>query len=143
MIPKIALLSLCLCTLTGCYGRAPLNLSVETACPSSPNCVSTLTTQANKQVIPYTLIDDKTGWNKLIETIQSLPRTHIVKSDANNLHAEFTSKIFRFTDDVVMRKTGGTIDIRSSSRIGYSDLGANHTRIEYLRNKLKELNIIK
>ena len=40
---------------------------------------------------------------------------------------------FGFKDDVVVRIANGEIDIRSVSRVGVSDLGANSTRIATLR----------
>lgn len=54
--------------------------------------------------------------------------------DAGRIEATATSFFFGFTDDIVIRispgQTGGSvIDIRSSSRVGVSDLGANAKRI--------------
>lgn len=58
------------------------------------------------------------------------------------LEATFTSRSFRFIDDVVVRlranpETGGTtVDLRSTSRVGQSDLGANAARIRAFAEKL-------
>jgi uncharacterized protein (DUF1499 family) len=59
----------------------------------------------------------------------------IVRSDpaAGSLEATATSKVFLFVDDVSVRlrpEEGGTkIDVRSRSRVGKSDMGANAARI--------------
>lgn len=67
----------------------------------------------------------------------------IVAADraTGRLEATATSRWFGFKDDVVVRlralETGGTqIDIRSKSRVGRSDLGANAARIRQLRTHL-------
>lgn len=53
--------------------------------------------------------------------------------DGSHLEATATSTLFRFVDDVVVRieaeKSGVIIDIRSRSRVGKNDLGANAARI--------------
>jgi len=57
------------------------------------------------------------------------------------IEAEATSRIFRFVDDVVIRlhtPNGGCIhvDVRSTSRVGQSDLGANAARIAEFLERL-------
>ena len=46
----------------------------------------------------------------------------------------------RFTDDLefLLDRERGVIDVRSASRVGYSDLGANRKRVEALRGVLIE-----
>lgn len=59
----------------------------------------------------------------------------IVSADsaAGQLEATATTPLFRFTDDVVIRvrahPNGARIDVRSVSRVGRGDLGANARRI--------------
>jgi len=54
-----------------------------------------------------------------------------------------TSQWFGFHDDIVVRirpaGSGSRIDIRSKSRVGRSDLGANAHRIRTFTSKLKAL----
>jgi len=53
----------------------------------------------------------------------------------NFLHVEFTSKIFRFVDDVEFYfNAPGIIHFRSASRIGHSDMGVNRHRMEEIRH---------
>ena len=51
------------------------------------------------------------------------------------LSAVFETSIFRFKDDLesVLETDTNTIHIRSASRLGYWDIGANSRRIERLR----------
>lgn len=56
----------------------------------------------------------------------------------NRIEATATTLLLRFKDDVVIRITpaenGSRVDVRSVSRVGYSDLGANANRIrEFFR----------
>ncbi|MBP1699934.1 MAG: hypothetical protein H6Q41_5122 [Deltaproteobacteria bacterium] len=59
----------------------------------------------------------------------------IQKEQDGFLWATFTSRVFRFVDDVEFRmvSTAGMIYVRSGSRVGYSDLGVNRKRVEKLR----------
>lgn len=64
--------------------------------------------------------------------------------DGTAFEATSTSSIFRFVDDVAIRLSGGAVggteatvvDIRSKSRVGAGDLGANATRIRAFREVL-------
>jgi len=108
-------------------------------CPSSPNCVSSQAKDPAQQVdpIPYR-VSQAEALSVLINTIQHQPRTHIVTKTHNYLHAEFTSLIFRFVDDVecVIDESTKAIQIRSASRVGYWDFGVNRRRVENLRREL-------
>lgn len=57
------------------------------------------------------------------------------------IEAEATSRIFRFVDDIVIRirpdpQGGSTVDLRSNSRVGGGDLGANALRVRAFRDAL-------
>ncbi len=65
----------------------------------------------------------------------------IARDDASGrLEATDTTGVFRFVDDIVVRVrpdgAGSVVDVRSTSRVGQSDLGANAERIRALRDKL-------
>ena len=54
--------------------------------------------------------------------------------EAGYIHAEVTSAIMRYDDDVeFLFVTDQRIDVRSSSRIGYYDFGVNRERVDALR----------
>lgn len=64
-----------------------------------------------------------------------------VNEDQGVIEATDTSFWFGFTDDVIVRVTphnaGSRVDIRSVSRVGRSDIGANAARIERFINGFK------
>jgi uncharacterized protein (DUF1499 family) len=68
----------------------------------------------------------------------------VVSADNSDIHAECKSMIFRFVDDLTLHLTpsNSIIHIRSAARTGYSDLGVNRRRVENLRKKLQQNDII-
>lgn len=103
-------------------------------CPDSPNCVSSETNSTpHIQPIAYTASDEN-AWEHIQACIVKLGGK-IVKKDPSYISATFTSKIFRFVDDVELRmdKEQKIIHIRSGSRTGYSDFGVNKRRVEKIR----------
>jgi len=64
-----------------------------------------------------------------------------VDTEALTLEAYDTTRVFRFVDDIVVRVrpsgSGAAIDLRSNSRVGGGDLGANAARIIAFRERLK------
>jgi len=105
-------------------------------CPVSPNCVSSQAADAEHHVEPLRIAGDPSqAMDELRRIIESLPRTRIVAASDSALHAEFTSFVFRFIDDVDLQLDAGShvVQIRSASRTGYSDLGANRRRVETIR----------
>ncbi|MBW2407271.1 MAG: DUF1499 domain-containing protein [Deltaproteobacteria bacterium] len=140
---------LILTTLFGCSGnRTERNISASSGlldCPDKPNCVSSLAKNPKYRVEPFTLKNDpKTSWDRVQETVGSIPRTKIVSANNIDIHAECRSLIFRFVDDLNLHliPISHTIHIRSASRTGYSDLGVNRRRIENLRKTLRQKAII-
>jgi len=72
----------------------------------------------------------------LKKIITGMKRAVIVSETDTYLHIEFTSAIFRFVDDVEFfaDDTEKQIQVRSASRVGYSDFGVNRSRVEKIRN---------
>ncbi len=64
-----------------------------------------------------------------------------VDADAGRIEAMDVSRLFLFVDDIVVRvrpkENGAMVDVRSKSRDGKSDLGANAARIRQLRDALQ------
>jgi len=123
-----------------CSGSRPSNLGVTDGtlapCPDSPNCVSSQSKDTKHYIapIPYEgdLIEAR---GALIAVIEAMKRSRIVTHEATYIHAEFTSAVFRFVDDVEFSfdDAAKTIQVRSASRVGYSDFGVNRTRMETIR----------
>jgi len=105
-------------------------------CPGSPNCVSTQS--ADSQHAIDAIVYDGTpedAMRKLKAVIAVIPRMEIIAETESYLHAEATSLIFRFRDDVefVIDRQAKVIHFRSASRVGHSDLGTNRVRMEEIR----------
>lgn len=106
------------------------------ACPDRPNCVSSQATDAAHAVAPLRYATSpEIAMRQLRQVILAMPRTRIVTAADGYLHAEFTSAILRFVDDVEFQFDADNqlIHVRSASRVGYSDLGVNRKRVEAIR----------
>ena len=105
-------------------------------CPRSPNCVSSQTDQADKRVEPLRYDGDRqSAKSKLLRVLAGFPRTRVEADDDRYIHAVFTTWLMRFEDDVefYFAEDEPVINVRSASRVGYSDLGTNRRRVEALR----------
>lgn len=126
--------------LSSCAGAPPKHPGVTgghlAPCPDKPNCVVSHTPDdADHYVTPIAYTGDrKAAHDRLIQVINTLPRTRITVEKPNYIHAEFTSAVFRFVDDVEFYfPDEPVIHVRSASRLGYSDFGVNRNRIEKIR----------
>jgi uncharacterized protein (DUF1499 family) len=77
----------------------------------------------------------------LLSAIGEWPNREMVKVTGHYVHAKFTSRFFRFVDDVefCIDDDLRIIHVRSSSRAGYFDFGVNRRRIERIRAKFAVL----
>lgn len=114
-------------------------------CPNSPNCVSSQASNADHYIAPFKITGKpEEAWAAFKQTLAGLDRTVITEATDKSLHAEATSLILRFVDDIhaILDSEGKLIHIRSASRIGYSDLGVNRKRVEALRLRLQQAGVI-
>lgn len=119
-------------------GRLGLQSGRLRPCPPTRNCVSSEAgTPASQLVAPLPAPTGAGEMTRLAALIEAWPRTKVVFTGEGYLHAEFTSLLLRFVDDVEFRfdPASSVIHVRSASRIGRSDLGANRRRVEGLRAK--------
>ncbi len=130
--------------LSGCSGTMPnlgINNSKLTPCPKTPNCVSSQAHDKEHYIEPIHYAgSQQEAHNHLLQIIESEKRTKILKDQENYIRVEFTSALFRFIDDVEFyfpqeKAEETVIHVRSASRVGSSDLGANRKRIERIRSK--------
>jgi len=111
-------------------------------CPTTLNCVSSQSTNEPQRVDALGINQDpQQTMNRLIEIIKQLPQAHIVKTESHYLHATFRSKYMGFIDDVELLHSAPQkhIDIKSGSRLGLVDFGANRRRVDFLRNRLEQI----
>lgn len=110
-------------------------------CPGSPNCVSSQASDPDKRVAPLPGGDDAdTALRRLHSLLEELPRVSWKTGpEGRQVAAVFKSRLFGFKDDVdFLIRDDGLIEVRSASRLGYWDLGANRRRVEKLRDALQK-----
>ena len=114
-------------------------------CRDSPNCVSSQAEDAKHFIEPFKISGSpQKAWKGLKEAIDNQSRLVITHETSDTLHAEATSLVFGFVDDidVVLDVDTNLIHIRSASRTGHSDFGVNRKRIEALRLQLQKAHVI-
>lgn len=105
-------------------------------CPNKPNCVCSEEGAISKSPIQPLPSTDKTKLKQAITETGGV----IHQEQDNYIAATYTSQVFNFVDDVELRidAAEGVTHIRSASRVGHSDLGANEKRVAAIREALKE-----
>jgi len=85
------------------------------------------------------------AWDAARSAVAGLPRTVVVTWTPDYLHAECSSRILGFVDDLELQLRGseGLIAVRSASRLGYGDLGVNRARVEELRGVLVQAGVVR
>ncbi|MEO5698167.1 MAG: DUF1499 domain-containing protein [Burkholderiaceae bacterium] len=76
---------------------------------------------------------------KIATLVRAASGAEVVTSAPDYLYARYTSPLMRYVDDVEFwfDPANGVVQVRSASRIGRGDLGANRKRIEALRAALE------
>jgi uncharacterized protein (DUF1499 family) len=104
-------------------------------CPGTPNCVCSESDKSDEQVAPLSFTGaPEAAWSALKSAVAGLGGS-VRDETAGYLWTTFLVPVLGFTDDVEFRldATAKLIHVRSASRMGYSDLGVNRTRVEQLR----------
>lgn len=123
--------------LSACAGEPPQNIGVRdgslTACPESPNCVSSYESSEQHAIAAL-----NASLDQIQQILLATDGANIVEQSNNYLYAEFTSSLMGYVDDVefLYDPASNTTHVRSASRVGYSDMGANRNRIEAIRSQL-------
>ncbi len=103
-------------------------------CPSSPNCVSSEPGVSSSHAIASLPLS---AWDKLPDLIQE-SGGHVFSLRNDYIGAVFVTPLMGFVDDVEFRKDDTQVYVRSASRVGHSDMGANRKRVEALRAAVAE-----
>ena len=131
-------------------GAAPDNLGVRDGRmkpPSkTPNSVSSQAglwpdhpQQATATIAPLALRGDGAATLARIHTLmQTWPGAEVVTRSDDYLHVQVTTRVMKYTDDVEfwLDPRAGVVQVRSASRLGEGDLGANRARVEAIRAAL-------
>ena len=113
-------------------GPVPADLGVSNSalrpCMTTAHCASQTWTSTNPTA----------DLNSLLSLVMNSPRTVVVEQNDAYLHAEASSALFGFVDDLELFADNdkGQIQARSESRLGDSDLGVNSARLAALRLSL-------
>ena len=131
-------------------GTAPDNLGLRDgklkAPSNSPNSVSS---QANlwpghpqaetARIAPLPVAGDAAATMARIQAIvQAMPGATLIKAESGYLHATFSTRLLKYTDDVEFwfDAAHGVVQVRSASRLGRGDFGVNRARVESIRAQL-------
>ena len=84
--------------------------------------------------------DGKAAFARLASVVRAQEGANIITAEPGYLYAEFRTKWLRFVDDVefLLDEQAGVIHMRSASRLGRKDFGANRARLEAIREKFNQ-----
>ena len=128
---------LTLLLISGCTS-APMEPSAGEALPACgplPNCVNSESGDGSKAINPIEASEAE--WRRLKAWLAAQDDWTITSDTGDFVQAVNTTPLMRFRDDVQLRfdASAGLIQVRSSSRLGIGDMGANRTRVEMLRQR--------
>ena len=109
-------------------------------CPDRPNCVSTQSADPAKRMPALGFEGEAEPVRAaILDVLAEAPRARVVEAEGDYIHAEFTTPVFRFVDDVEFSVDPGAkrVEFRSASRVGHSDLGTNRRRMKTLCRRLE------
>ena len=124
--------------LTACAGERPQNIGVTNGvlatCPSSPNCVSSFATEDRQKIAPLSFSDDPAvAFCRLTQIIRQRSDAMIIEERSDYLRVELRTTLFVDDAEFLLDGEKKVIQLRSASRLGYSDLGKNRRRIKEIR----------
>jgi uncharacterized protein (DUF1499 family) len=126
--------------LVACAGERPNNLGarggVLAACPGSPNCVSSQAVDEGHRIAPLLFSDDPDAAFARLKLVLGRRGDTTIRVDLPGyLRVELRTRLFVDDGEFLLDRTQRVIHIRSASRLGYSDLGKNRSRIEEIREE--------
>jgi uncharacterized protein (DUF1499 family) len=134
--PVVGLLILLFLSVDGFTGNEGQRKNVQD-CPSSPNCVSSLSKDSRHIIDPLQFKDSPDEvFECLKQIVKGKKRSTIITEEGHYLDAEFRT-LLGFVDDVEfsLDPENRVIHMRSASRVGYWDLGVNKRRLEGIKSK--------
>ncbi len=132
--------------LAACSGNPPTDLGLREQgfkpCPDKPNCVNSYATVESGHAIEPLRPAAGQTLDGLWAALPLVLKDHdirLVEMTPDYVRAEATTALMRFVDDLEFYRDAAqsVIQVRSASRIGYSDLGKNRSRIEEIRGGLR------
>ena len=136
--PRGLLALVLLLLLDGCSSapNKPATVQVLPECGYLPNCVNSQSGTGIQAVEPLRAKAEQ--WQQLKSWITEQEDWEVIIEDRDFLQAVVETPVMRFRDDVQLLFLPDVqlIHVRSSSRLGFSDLGTNARRVEILREQL-------
>lgn len=128
-------------------GRRPQDLGVRDGLLKPPLATSWNSVSSQAARHPHTDYHDiaplhyqgdgNAAMVRLAAVVAAMPGAAIVTSRPDYLYAEFQTPVLKFVDDVefMLDQSLGAIQMRSASRLGSKDFGANRKRLEAIRQR--------
>ena len=126
-------------------GRRPQDLGVRNGQlkPPAEKAWNSVSSQAERHphtdyhtIAPLVFSGDgNAAFTRLAGIVAAMPGTTVVTSQPGYLYAEFQTPLLKFVDDVefLLDQPASAIQMRSASRLGSKDFGANRKRLEAIR----------
>jgi len=126
--------------IVGCAGERPQNPGPKDglllACPSSPNCVSSQAADEAHRIAPLAISGDPdVAFARLKQILGWRGDATIIEEKPGYLRVELRTTLFVDDGEFLLDRSLSVIQIRSASRLGYSDLGKNRSRMEEIRSQ--------
>ena len=90
---------------------------------------------ASIEPLPFKNNSAANSMQVLLAVLKSMQGVTIIDAKPDYIYAQSTTKVLKFVDDVEfwVNPAKGVIDVRSASRLGREDFGANRARVEAIR----------
>jgi uncharacterized protein (DUF1499 family) len=140
MTGRILFMTIGLQGILGCAGERPGNLGVNggvlVACPASPNCISSQADDEKHRIAPLAFNGDPdAAFVRLKLILGQRKDTKIIEESPGYLRVELRTTLFVDDGEFLLDRSRSVIHVRSASRLGYSDLGKNRSRMEEIRSQ--------
>ena len=137
---RVFIMTIGLLGVLGCAGERPNNLGARggilAACSGSPNCVSSQADNEKHRIAPLVFNGDPDAAFDCLKQVLGQRRDITVIEDLPGyLRVELRTVLFVDDGEFLLDRTGNVIHVRSASRLGYSDLGKNRSRLENIRSQ--------
>ena len=145
-VRRVMVMSIVSSLLAACAGERPGNLGVRndrlSACPSSPNCVSSQASDEEHRIAPLLFHGDPdSAFARLKQVLARRSDTAVIEEKPGYLRVELRTTFFTDDGEFLLDRAGRVIHIRSASRLGYSDLGKNRSRMEEIRREFSPVEV--
>ena len=146
MLRRVMVMSILSNLLAACAGERPNNLGVHenrlSVCPSTPNCVSSQETDEQHRIAPLAFSGDAdVAFARLKQILARRNDTKIIEEHSGYLRVELRTTFFVDDGEFLLDRGGRVIHVRSASRLGYSDLGKNRSRMEVIRHEFTSTKV--